>query len=123
MKLHFPKWMTAVIGIAACLQVQAGSAVIEDVQVTPRGAEQYSFAVTLRHSDTGWDHYANAWDVIDVQGNVLGKRVLHHPHVNEQPFTRSQVINIPAGTQRVEVRAYDLVHGLSEQTYKVDLPQ
>lgn len=123
MKLFLSKWIVASIGMAACLQVLAGSVVIENVQVTSRGAEQYNFSVTLRHDDTGWDHYANAWDVIDMEGNVLGKRVLHHPHVNEQPFTRSQVIHIPDGTSAVEVRAYDLVHGRSEQTYKVDLPE
>lgn len=101
---------------------QAGSVVIENVQATPRNAGQYNFSVTLKHDDTGWDHYANAWDVTDLQGNVLGKRILHHPHVNEQPFTRSQTIQVPAGIKTVEVRAYDSVHGLSEQTYQVNLP-
>ncbi len=121
MRAAYLKCMVAGLTIAA-LQVQAGSVVIEDVQVTPHAGGQYNFAVTLKHDDTGWDHYANAWDVTDLQGNVLGKRVLHHPHVNEQPFTRSQVIQVPEGMKAVEVRAYDSVHGLSEHTFKVKLP-
>ena len=45
--------------------------------------------VTLRHGDTGWDDYADGWRVETPDGEVLGTRVLHHPHVEEQPFTRS----------------------------------
>ena len=41
------------------------------------------------HPDTGWDDYADGWRVLDMDGNELGMRVLHHPHVDEQPFTRS----------------------------------
>ena len=46
-------------------------------------------SVTLLHADTGWDDYADAWEVLDAEGNSLGVRVLAHPHVEEQPFTRS----------------------------------
>jgi hypothetical protein len=45
--------------------------------------------VTLRHGDTGWDDYADGWRIETPAGEVLGTRVLHHPHVEEQPFTRS----------------------------------
>ena len=38
---------------------------------------------------TGWEHYANKWDVVGPDDTILGTRVLLHPHVNEQPFTRS----------------------------------
>jgi len=47
------------------------------------------FRVELRHADTGWEHYANLWEVMSPDGKKLVTRVLHHPHVNEQPFTRS----------------------------------
>jgi hypothetical protein len=43
----------------------------------------------LRHGDTGWDDYADGWRIETPAGEVLGTRVLHHPHVEEQPFTRS----------------------------------
>lgn len=45
--------------------------------------------VTLAHPDTGWAHYADGWEVVSGDGATLGTRVLAHPHVDEQPFTRS----------------------------------
>jgi hypothetical protein len=74
--------------------------------------DSWRFDVTLAHPDTGWDHYADGWEVVDAQGNVLGSRPLGHPHVNEQPFTRSKSgIMIPTGMTKVFVRARDNVHG------------
>ena len=78
--------------------------------------------MTLRHEDTGWEHYADAWQVVDENGKLLGKRVLYHPHVNEQPFTRSlSGIEIPATTKIVYVEAHDKVHGWSKQRVRIDL--
>lgn len=71
----------------------------------------YSFDVTLHHADEGWDHYADAWDVLGPDGRVLGTRVLYHPHVDEQPFTRSlSGVKIPAGVTEVTIRAHDKLH-------------
>lgn len=66
--------------------VLAGSAKVVDAEVTLGGGGLYRFSVTLRHDDAGWDHYADRWDVLAPDGKVLGKRVLMHPHDNEQPF-------------------------------------
>ena len=57
--------------------------------VTLRTGSTYSFSVTVRHADEGWEHYANRWEVLSLDGKVLATRELAHPHVNEQPFTRS----------------------------------
>lgn len=82
----------------------------------------WSVDVTLRHADTGWDHYADAWRIVAVDGSVLGTRTLYHPHENEQPFTRSLGgVKIPAGATRVFVEAHDKVHGWSPQRVEVDL--
>ena len=79
-------------------------------------------SVTLKHADAGWDHYADNWRVVDGQGNVLADRVLYHPHVNEQPFTRSQGgVDIPKGVELVYIEAHDKVHGWSKQRLKVDM--
>lgn len=65
----------------------------------------WRFFVTLSHDDTGWDHYADAWDILDATGAVLATRTLHHPHVHEQPFTRSLgPVILPDGTREVFVR-------------------
>ena len=76
--------------------------------------------VTVRHSDTGWDHYADAWRLVDTHGTVLGTRTLYHPHETEQPFTRSLPgISIPEEVGEIEVQAHDKVHGWGE---KVRIP-
>lgn len=62
--------------------------------------------VTLKHDDTGWDHFADAWRIEDKDGKVLAIRKLHHPHVDEQPFTRSlNNVMLPDGTTEVYLTA------------------
>jgi len=74
----------------ACLAgpALADPRVIEAV-TAHQAANSWPFDITIRHPDTGWDHYADGWRVLDMQGNELGMRVLHHPQETEQPFTRS----------------------------------
>lgn len=86
---------------------------VRKVRVIKTAAETYTFYVTVRHNDQGWDHYADLWQVVDTEtGEVLGERVLAHPHDNEQPFTRSRRgIVIPDGTESVTVRARCTRHG------------
>jgi hypothetical protein len=99
----------------------AGDVRIVDVRV--ECADSCTFAVTLEHGDEGWNHFANQWDVVMLNGELLGSRVLHHPHVDEQPFTRSlSGVIIPAGVSQVKVRARDSMHGYSEQEFLVDIP-
>ena len=102
---------------------RAGEADVVGVVAIPRGDGRYRFEVTVRHADTGWEHYADRFEIHDGQGNLLGTRVLHHPHVNEQPFTRRlDNVVIPAGIQRVTVRAHDNQHGDGGQEMTVELP-
>lgn len=101
--------------------VLAGEADVTAVQVSGDGTV-FNFSVTVRHGDTGWDHYADRWEVVGDDGTVYGTRVLAHPHVNEQPFTRSGRITIPTGIKEVIVRANDSVHGLGGREFRVRLP-
>ncbi len=99
----------------------ADPSVIEKVAASQSG-DTWRFDVTIRHPDTGWDHYADGWRVLDMDGNELGMRVLHHPHVDEQPFTRSLGgVVIPAGTTQVQIQARDNVGGWSDDTTIFDL--
>lgn len=78
--------------------------------------------VTLKHADTGWKHYADAWRLVDDKGNEIGKRTLYHPHVNEQPFTRSlSSFHIPKDKKIIFVEAHDLKHGWSSNRVKIDM--
>lgn len=79
---------------------------------------------TVRHADEGWDHYANAFEVLDPNGKILGVRELLHPHVTEQPFTRSLGrVSIPPGTDFIVVRARDSVHEYGGKEFRIDLPE
>lgn len=98
----------------------------DEVQIVKAKAEKqrssWVFHVTLKHGDTGWDHYADAWRVVTEDGKELGTRTLYHPHVDEQPFTRSLGdVQIPADTSVVYIEAHDKVHGWSKQRYKVKI--
>lgn len=110
-----------VLLIAISFSVSANQVEIVKVHLAKRGAN-WRADVTLRHNDTGWDHYADAWRVVSPDGKVLATRVLFHPHEDEQPFTRSLGnINIPSSMTTVYVEAHDKVHGWSKQRIKVDL--
>jgi hypothetical protein len=99
----------------------AGQVSIVEVSVECPGS--CTFLVTLEHADEGWDHYANQWDVLTLDGKLLKSRVLYHPHVREQPFTRSlSGVSIPAGVSKVKIRARDSKHGYSKQEFIVDIP-
>ncbi len=91
--------------------------VVEEVTIT---GDRVS--VTLSHPDTGWDHYADGWEVLDAEGNSLGIRELAHPHVTEQPFTRSlSGVMIPEGATAIYIRARCNVDGWSEDLFEVAL--
>jgi hypothetical protein len=98
---------------------------IEYVKATEASNGSWRFDVTVRHNDEGWDHYADAWQVVDPKnGKVLGERILAHPHETEQPFARSQSgITVPNGLIRVLVRAKCNVHGFGGREVLVDLSQ
>lgn len=103
--------------------VFAGEADVVNVQVSKNSETTYTFDVTVSHEDTGWKHFANRWDIIDGKGEILGTRVLHHPHVDEQPFTRSLGgVEIPQNIKTVTIRAHDSVHGYGGHMVHVELP-
>lgn len=104
---------------------------VEFVRAVYNGNNLWTFHVTVQHPDTGWEDYADGWDVVLPDGTVVKPdpespftRLLLHPHETEQPFTRSQGgIFIPQGITTVIVRAHDLVDGWGGQELVVDLTQ
>ena len=102
--------------------VFAGDVEIVHTRFRHSGGGNWSVDVTLRHADSGWDHYADAWRVAAGDGTVLGTRTLYHPHETEQPFTRNLGgVAIPAAMPTVYVEAHDKVHGWSPQRVQVNL--
>ena len=107
--------------------LMATASLASDVEIVNVQAVQsgnaWRFDVTLRHDDTGWDHYADGWEVLAPDGTSLGMRVLVHPHETEQPFTRSLGgVVIPEGITHVIIRARDNVDGWTTTTYDYTLP-
>jgi hypothetical protein len=113
-------------GVAVALLLWSAGAAAGPADVVAAEADcdgsRCSFRVTLRHADAGWDHYANAWQVVAPDGRVLATRVLRHPHVGEQPFTRDlRDVAVPAEVERVTIRARDSVHGLGGREVEIAL--
>lgn len=110
-------------GIIACLPLtaMADSSVIENATARKSG-DSWTFSVTLRHPDTGWEHYADGWQILSEDGESLGFRELLHPHVSEQPFTRSlSGVRLPKGTKRVAVAARCNVDGWEAPSFWIEL--
>jgi hypothetical protein len=102
----------------------AGEADVVRAEAVPEGGGTWRFHVTVAHGDTGWDHYADKWEVLGPAGQVLGTRTLLHPHENEQPFTRSLGgVKIPDDLSEVTLRAHDSVHGAGGRELTVTLPR
>jgi hypothetical protein len=82
----------------------------------------WAFDATVAHPDTGWEDYTDGWHVETADGRILGTRILLHPHVNEQPFTRGlNGVIIPDDVAEVRIRPHDLVAGYGEPTEPIPL--
>jgi len=78
----------------------------------------YTLSVTVSSPDTGCDQYADWWEVLDEEGQLLYRRVLLHSHVGEQPFARSGGPVPIIAEQVVWVRAHMSVGGYGGTAFK-----
>ena len=113
--------LIVIIALFSC-NILANDVEIVNVEFIHKSGTSWRVNTTLKHADSGWDHYADAWRVMSKDGKKLGERILFHPHETEQPFTRSlsQLI-IPQSENSVYVEAHDKVHGWSKQRVMVNL--
>ncbi len=107
----------------AAQTARAGDVDVVDATIDCADDRVCTISASLLHADTGWDHYADAWRVLLPDGTEIGRRVLMHPHENEQPFTRSQSgIEIPEGVDMVIIEGHDSVHGFSGARFELKVP-
>ncbi len=108
--------------MGSIVSARAGEADVVGVVVTPDWSDTWRFEVTIAHADTGWDHYADKWEVVGPDGKVLGTRVIVHPNEAEQPLTRSLGgVFIPSDVTEVTLRAHDNVHKYGGKEMTVQL--
>ena len=113
---------TTAAGEPATEDASDGCAHVLDAEIQPAGGD-FTISATVRSADTGWDKYADAWEVRSPDGEVLGERVLAHPHENEQPFTRSlSSVSIPEDIASVTLAARDSVEGFCGATVTITVP-
>jgi hypothetical protein len=114
------KTLSAVLALIGA-PVLADIPVIKNINATQTNG-LWDFDVTLQHTDIGWDDYADAWRILGPNGEELGLRKLSHPHVEEQPLTRSlSGIRIPNGMTEIDFQVHDTVNGWSPETKRVSL--
>jgi hypothetical protein len=98
--------------------------VVEAAELEETSPGVYRVSATVRSVDIEDVSYADAWEIRDMEGNVLGTRVLTHPHANEQPFTRSlSGVAIPAEVSEVVIAARDSVQGYCGTSLAVTVPR
>lgn len=116
--------LTLIAGAAGIPPAAAGEADVVNATARETAPGVWRISVTVRHGDEGWDHYADRWEVLGPDGAVLATRVLAHPHVDEQPFTRSLGgVEIPADIEAVSLRAHDSVHEYGGKEFVLRLPR
>ncbi len=99
------------------VEMEMELAAITSVSVTGNEGA-YTFAVEITSPDEGCEQYADWWEVVTLDGNLVHRRVLGHSHVNEQPFTRSGGPISLSVDQEVWVRVHMNNTGYSLQAYK-----
>jgi hypothetical protein len=102
--------------------VLASEADVIDAEVIRADDGSFTFNITVQHADEGWNHYTDHWLILDNDEQVIAARKLMHPHVKEQPFTRSlSYIEIPDEVTEVTVRAHCSVDNYSGKNMLVKI--
>ena len=103
--------------VGSCEAQTTQTAKVTEVR-TSGTTNNYTFHVTLSTPDTGCTQYADWWEIMDLNGNLIYRRILQHSHVDEQPFTRSGGDVLISDDQEVWVRVHMNNSGYSKYAMK-----
>ncbi|MEL6718184.1 MAG: hypothetical protein AAFP82_05665 [Bacteroidota bacterium] len=85
-----------ILSLVSCVRTIDSDPPAEEIElakvlsVSVSGDENaYRFNVEVESPDLGCNQYADWWEVITEDGELVYRRILAHSHVNEQPFKRS----------------------------------
>ena len=95
--------------------------VVLDATATTTDGVSWRVNVTLSSEYDSPERYADAWRVLDADGNELGVRVLTHDHANEQPFTRSHTVDIAEDIDAVFIEGRDQRNGWAGELFELTL--
>ena len=125
MKRHVNKFSTLIllnIILMFSAQVVASGADVIDAEVKRGNDDSFTINVTVQHADEGWNHYADHWLILDKNEQLIAARKLMHPHVKEQPFTRSlSYIQIPDDVTEITIRAHCSIDDYSGKNLTIKL--
>jgi hypothetical protein len=80
--------------------------------------DERTLSVTIESPDTGCGQYADWWEVVSEQGELIYRRTLGHAHTDEQPFTRAGGPSGQPADQVVWIRAHMNPGGYGGQAAK-----
>ncbi len=92
-----------------------------EAELEPAG-DAWRLSATISSPYDTPERYADAFRVLTPDGEELGVRELLHDHADEQPFTRSLEVEIPADVAEVIVEGRDQRHGWGGGTVRVPVP-
>jgi len=106
------------------LIVSANEANILNVGIKNEGNDRYTFNVTVQHEGKGWDHYADRWEILTPEGEIVAIRVLRHPHIKEQPFARNlPFVPVSKDINEVTIRAHCSVDEFGGKEIMLKIPR
>lgn len=99
---------------------------IADVQVRLDSSDQpgiFHIKVVIEHQDTGWDDYVDAWEIVGLDGQLLGSRPFFEPALDQEKTVSALAgVVIPDDVKTVMIRARKHPQGYQGEPVEITIP-